>query len=131
MASTRFVTMTPRVLGPLRLSVFLVTCLLPVPAMAADPSPAVHPVDLKPEIQGTMFQGTIEAIDRASLSLVIKTDFGRRLSLLLHDPKAISGLHEGDRVRLEADGQGVLTVKKLIPHDVPLTQDAKPSGRST
>jgi hypothetical protein len=101
------------------------------PVMASEPGGTLHRTDLKPEIQATMFQGTIEAVDRHGLSLTIKTDFGRVLSLSLPDSAAISQLHKGDRVWLEADGQGLLTIRKLNPHDVPLTQDPKSAKRST
>ena len=131
MTSMRISNPAQRLLAPLGLALALVGLVLTGPAQAFDRSEQSHPVDLKPEIQGTMFQGTIEAIDRAGLSLTVKTDFGRVLSLLLPNPKALRELHKGDRVRLEADGQGLLSVRKLIPHDVPLTQGSKPAGRST
>ena len=131
MTSIRFANPVQYLLVPLGLALALVGLVQTGPAQAFDRSERSHLVDLKPEIQGTMFQGTIEAVDRAGLSLIVKTDFGRVLSLLLPNPKALSGLHKGDRVRLEADGQGLLSVRKLIPHDVPLSQGSKPAGRST
>jgi hypothetical protein len=100
-------------------------------AWASEPGNTIYLADLKPEIQATMFQGTIEAVDPEKLSLTIKTDFGRVLSLSLHDAAAMRGLHRGDRVWLEADGQGLLTVKKLNTHDVPLTQQPKRGDRAT
>lgn len=114
-----------------RLGLLTALVCLAQPVRATEPSGTIHLADLKPEIQAAMFQGTVEAVDREGLNLTIRTDFGRVVSLSLRDPAVMSGLHKGDRVWLDADGQGLLTVRKLKPHDVPLTHQSKRTAPSS
>lgn len=72
-----------------------------------------YPVNLQAEIEPSMFHGTIEGIDPSELSVTITTDFGRTLVLFSLDCRTVQGLREGDRVLLQPDQDGVLTVSPL------------------
>lgn len=81
--------------------------------------PTAIRVDLRLEIEPSMFQGTVEAIDLSDSSMLIRTDYGRMLRLFSMNCQGLRGLNEGDRVRLEPDPEGALTVTTMdrtVPH---------------
>jgi hypothetical protein len=84
-----------------------------------------YPVNLQAEIEPSMFQGTVEGIDPSKLSVTITTDFGRTLVLFSLDCRTVRGLSEGDRVFLQPDQEGVLTVSPLNPSLFELKQSPK------
>ncbi len=76
-------------------------------------------VGLQIEVEPSMFQGTVEAIDLSDSSMLIRTDYGRMLRLFSMTCQGLRGLNEGDRVRLEPDPEGTLTVTTMdrtVPH---------------
>ncbi|MEW6543274.1 MAG: hypothetical protein AB1411_06645 [Nitrospirota bacterium] len=104
----------------------------PWPDAAIAGSPAErYLAGLNPEAQETMFEGTIEAVDWDSLSITVKTDFGRVLVLSATSTEALAQLSQGDRVRLEVDLKGSLQVRKLEPATGHRSQRAGPVRRSS
>jgi hypothetical protein len=86
---------------------------------AAASQPTAIRVDLQLEVEPAMFQGTVEAIDLSDSSMLIRTDYGRMLRLFSLTCQGLRGLNEGDRVRLEPDPEGTLTVTTMdrtLPH---------------
>lgn len=76
-------------------------------------------VGLQLEVEPAMFQGTVEAIDLSDSSMLIRTDYGRMLRLFSMTCQGLHGLNEGDRVLLEPDPEGTLTVTTMdhtVPH---------------
>jgi len=88
----------------------------------------VSTVNLKAEIEPSMFQGTIDVIDPSELSVTITTDFGRTLVLFSLDCRTVRGLQEGDRVSLRPDQEGTLTVSPLDQSQLQLKQTPKPAS---
>lgn len=81
--------------------------------------PTVIRVGLQIEVEPTMFQGTVEAIDLSDSSMLIRTDYGRMLRLFSLTCQGLHGLNEGDRVLLEPDPEETLTVTTMdrtLPH---------------
>jgi len=62
---------------------------------------------------GFMFQGTVQSINAADSSVTIRTDFGRTVVLSSQDCRMADGLRSGDRVRLEPDATGLVTVTPM------------------
>lgn len=98
--------------------------------------PSVVRVDLKLEVEPAMFQGTVAAIDPSDSSLTIRTDYGRVLRLFSMHCQDLSGLREGDRVLIEPDPEGPLTVttmdrtmSHLTPNPISVDDAAWSSGR--
>ncbi|TAJ31636.1 MAG: hypothetical protein EPO64_02265 [Nitrospirae bacterium] len=86
-------------------------------AVASQPT-AIR-VGLQLEVEPSMFQGTVEAIDLSDSSMLISTDYGRMLRLFSMNCQGLHGLNEGDRVLLEPDPEGTLTVTTMdrtVPH---------------
>lgn len=75
--------------------------------------PLLYRVDLRPEAESSMFQGTIEAVDLSRGSVIVKTDHGRTLILLSYNCQEVTALRKGDRVLLEADVRDVLMVTPI------------------
>ncbi len=99
------------------------TSELIAPAEAAQPAaPYAHSVDLQTELSAPMFHGTVQAIDRETLRVTIRTDFGRLVPVALENCEIIQRLNVGDRVRLDVDAQGVAHVLEKI--DSYLTTDS-------
>jgi hypothetical protein len=102
-----------------------VSTLAPMPmAVEEMPAPAAAralAISLQADLDASMFQGTVQAVNAFDSSLVIRTDFGRTVVLFAQDCYMAAGLKAGDRVRLEPDAAGSLTVTPL---------DRRPSGRS-
>ncbi len=92
---------------------------LPAPAFArladatAQQPPWAHRVDLRPEVEPTMFQGTIEGVNPSEGSVTVRTDYGLTMILFSSNCEAITMLRTGDRVLLEADAQSTLTVTTI------------------
>lgn len=101
------------------------TILAPMPVAGEDmPAPAaarVLQINLQADLDATMFQGTVQAVNAYDSSLVIRTDFGRTVVLFAEDCYMAAGLKAGDRVRLEPNAAGSLTVTPL---------DRRPAGGS-
>lgn len=86
---------------------------------AAASQPTAIRVDLQLEVEPAMFQGTVEAIDLSDSSMLIRTDYGRMLRLFSMTCQGLRGLNEGDRMLLEPDPEGTLTVTTMdrtLPH---------------
>lgn len=75
--------------------------------------PLVQPVNLRAEIEPSMFQGTVQSINATDSSVTIRTDFGRTVVLFSQDCRMADGLRSGDRVRLEPDATGLVTVTPM------------------
>ncbi|MDE3017978.1 MAG: hypothetical protein KGI53_03075, partial [Nitrospirota bacterium] len=75
--------------------------------------PTAIRVDLRIEVEPSMFQGTVEVIDLSDSSMLIRTDYGRMLRLFSMTCQGLRGLNEGDRVLLEPDPEGTLTVTTM------------------
>lgn len=85
--------------------------------MEIDPSTFNGAVEtIGPVQRSVMVAGTIEALDPVSLSLVIHTDVGRLVYLVVSDLEVITRLAHGDRVRLEADEQGRPATIRKVQH---------------
>lgn len=83
----------------------------PQPAdMTGIAHPPVVQVDLKLDVEPAMFQGTVAAIDPSDSSLTIRTDYGLVLRLFSMHCQDVSSLRAGDRVLIEPDPEGPLTV---------------------
>jgi hypothetical protein len=92
-------------------------------------APHARPINLETEISAPMFHGTVHTIDRATLRVTIRTDFGRLVPVVVESCEIIHWLHIGDRVRLDVDTQGIVralektgaylttTPNTLIPSD--------------
>lgn len=79
--------------------------------------PHVQPVNLKPEISAPMFHGTIRMIDRTTLRVTIRTDFGRLVPVAVESCEMIQWLRIGDHVRLDVDVQGIVRgLEKIGAH---------------
>ncbi len=79
--------------------------------------PHVQPVNLKPEISAPMFHGTIRMIDRTTLRVTIRTDFGRLVPVAVESCEMIQWLRIGDHVRLDVDVQGIVRgLEKIGTH---------------
>lgn len=86
------------------------------PAPAQEPArtplvqsaPQARPINLETEISAPMFHGTVHTIDRATLRVTIRTDFGRLVPVAVESCEIIHWLHIGDRVRLDVDTQGIV-----------------------
>ncbi|MBI5776479.1 MAG: hypothetical protein HY444_03725 [Nitrospirae bacterium] len=70
--------------------------------------PHARPINLETEISAPMFHGTVHIIDRATLRVTIRTDFGRLVPVAVESCAIIHWLHIGDRVRLDVDTQGIV-----------------------
>jgi hypothetical protein len=71
-------------------------------------APLILPINIEPEISAPMFYGTVRAIDRATLRVTIRTDFGRVVPVAVESCESIHWLRVGDRVRLDVDTQGII-----------------------
>jgi len=94
------------------------TSELIAPAETAQPAaPYAHPVNLQAELSAPMFHGTVQAIDRETLRVTVRTDFGRLVPVALENCEIVQRLNVGDRVRLDVDAQGVVrTLEKTDSH---------------
>lgn len=99
-----------RVTGPALVALLLAVGAAPATGLMA---PQIALAGVRLEIQAEMLQGTIEIVDQDDLSVVVRTDTGRLLLLSIPDCEVIGDLRRGDRVRLETDRQGFLTVTKV------------------
>lgn len=70
--------------------------------------PPARPVNLKTELSAPMFHGTVHTIDRATLRVTIRTDFGQVVPVAVESCEIIHWLRIGDRVRLDVDMQGIV-----------------------
>ncbi|MGH7260722.1 MAG: hypothetical protein ACREI9_08590 [Nitrospiraceae bacterium] len=99
-------------------------------APAQEPAaPYAHPVNLQTEMSAPMFHGTVQAIDRKTLRVTIRTDFGRLVPVALESCEIVQRLRIGDRVRLDVDAQGA--VRALEKADSYLATDAHTPRSST
>jgi len=80
----------------------------PAPMLRAQSAPHVWPINLEPDISAPMFHGTVHTIDRATLRVTIRTDFGRLVPVAVESCDIIQRLRLGDHVRLDVDAQGVV-----------------------
>jgi len=80
----------------------------PAPTLRAQSAPHVRPVTLESDISAPMFHGTVHTIDRATLRVTIRTDFGRLVPVAVESCDIIQRLRLGDHVRLDVDTQGVV-----------------------
>ena len=71
-------------------------------------APHARPINLEAEISAPMFHGTVHIIDRATLRVTIRTDFGRWVPVAVESCEIIHRLHICDRVRLDVDTQGIV-----------------------
>lgn len=71
-------------------------------------APQARPINLETEISAPMFHGTVHTIDRATLRVTIRTDFGRLVPVAVESCEIIHWLRIGDRVRLDVDTQGIV-----------------------
>jgi hypothetical protein len=71
-------------------------------------APQARPINLETEISAPMFHGTVHSIDRATLRVTIRTDFGRLVPVSVKSCEIIRRLHIGDHVRLDVDTQGIV-----------------------
>jgi len=91
-----------------------------------------RPINLETELSAPMFHGTVHAIDRATLRVTIRTDFGRLVPVAIASCEIIHWLHTGDRVRLDVDTQGIVralektgTYLATVPNS-PIPSDSLP-----
>ncbi len=80
----------------------------PALTLRAQSVPHARPVNLEPDISAPMFHGTVHTIDRATLRVTIRTDFGRMVPVAVESCDIIQRLRLGDHVRLDVDAQGVV-----------------------
>lgn len=80
----------------------------PARAPLAQSVPQARPINLETELSASMFHGTVHTIDRATLRVTIRTDFGRLVPVAVANCEIIHWLHTGDRVRLDVDTQGIV-----------------------
>jgi len=81
-----------------------------VPAPVSSPAPQAQPVHLHAEMSGPMFHGTVHTIDRTTLRVTIRTDFGRVVPVTVVSCDMLQWLRIGDHVRLDVDAQGIVQV---------------------
>lgn len=74
----------------------------------AQSAPHARPINLETDISALMFHGTVRTIDRATLRVTIRTDFGRVVPVAVESCEIIHWLHIGDHVRLDVDTQGIV-----------------------
>jgi hypothetical protein len=82
--------------------------------------PHTHLATLHPELSAPMFHGTVQSIDRTTLRVTIRTDFGRLVFATMENCERLFTLRPGDRVRLDVDPRG--TVRTVEKTDSLLTQ---------
>lgn len=82
-------------------------------------APHARPINLETEISAPMFHGTVHIIDRATLRVTIRTDFGRVVPVAVESCEIIHWLRIGDHIRLDVDAQGV--VRALVKTGAYLT----------
>ena len=79
-----------------------------VPVPVSSPVPQAQPVNLQAEMSGPMFHGTVHSIDRVTLRVTIRTDFGRVVPVTVDSCDMLQWLRIGDHVRLDVDAQGIV-----------------------
>ena len=66
---------------------------------------------------GDVFNGTVEALDAAKATLIVKNELGRQVVLELMNPDLLRGLSQGDQVSIEMEKPGV--ARKVTKLSVP------------
>lgn len=82
------------------------------PASLPQSVPQAQPVHLQTEISAPMFHGTVQAIDRDTLRVIIRTDFERLVPVAIENCEMLQWLRVGDYVLLDVDAQGAVRVLK-------------------
>lgn len=95
-------------------------------------APHARSINLETELSSPMFHGTVHAIDRATMRVTIRTDFGRFVPVAVASCEIIHWLRTGDRVRLDVDTQGIVralektgTYLATVPNS-PIPSDSLP-----